>query len=39
MRDVAEVLRGILAAALFGGVIMLILAAGQMLEWAMDLPV
>lgn len=39
MRDVVEFLRGILAAALFVGVIMLILASVQMLEWAMELPV
>lgn len=39
MRDVVEVLRGVLAAALFTAVIMVILAAGQVLEWAMELPV
>lgn len=39
MRDVVEFLRGLLVTALFAGVIMLILAAGQMLEWAMELPV
>lgn len=39
MRDALELLRGLLTTALFGFGLWAILSAGQVLEWAMELPV